>query len=178
MGDVEIQGEKERSPLGVGEGDMEQAEYEEGSSGGSEEEEEEEGPPPRPGRRVTFEERDKLAVEFQERDMYQHSESVYTHVHADLVHVALRLAVSYSVPICVACNGVCIIVCRSTREGSGHDFCIPAGVQQHESQACHKTIGAARGMLYMYIHVHKTQVHVDAYTVEAGRDHVRWHIWP
>ena len=79
MGDIEIQDEKESSPLGVGEGDMEQAEYEEGSSGGAEEEEEEEeGPPPRPGRRVTFEERDKLAVEFQERDMYQHSELVYT----------------------------------------------------------------------------------------------------
>lgn len=86
---MEIQGEEEHSPLAAAEGDMEQAEYEEGSGGGAEEEEEEdEGPPPRPGRRVTFEQRDKLAVEFQERDMYQHSES-YGTVHANLVQCTL-----------------------------------------------------------------------------------------
>ena len=49
-------------------------EEEEGEEEEEEEEEEDEGPPPRPGRRVKFEQRDKLAVEFEERGLFQRSE--------------------------------------------------------------------------------------------------------
>lgn len=80
---MDIDGDRDLSPEGD-EGDMEQTEeYEEEEEGGENGEEEEGegeevedvGPPPRPGRRVTFEQQDKLAVEFQERELYQRSES-------------------------------------------------------------------------------------------------------
>ena len=38
---------------------------------GEETEEEDEEPPDRPGRKVKFEQRDKLAVEFEERDLWK-----------------------------------------------------------------------------------------------------------
>ena len=64
-GDSEQAGEEE-----------EEEEREKGEEGGEEEEEEEdEGPPPRPGRRVKFEQRDRLAVEFQDHGLYRRSES-------------------------------------------------------------------------------------------------------
>lgn len=80
---MDIDDGRELSPQGD-DGEMEQAdeygdEEEGGDNGeegeGEEEEEEDEGPPPRPGRRVTFEQRDKLAVEFEERELYRRSES-------------------------------------------------------------------------------------------------------
>ena len=71
---MDIDRDREPSPLGE-EGDMEQAEeYEDEEEGSVEGEGEEEGPPPKPGRRVKFEQRDRLAVEFQERGMYQRGE--------------------------------------------------------------------------------------------------------
>ena len=53
----------------------EEEEEEEDDEEEEEEEEEDEGPPPRPGRRVKFEQKDRLAVEFQDHGMHQKSES-------------------------------------------------------------------------------------------------------
>ena len=67
-GDVEIEPERDLSPQDIDHS---------GECGSEEEEEEEdddEGPPPRPGRRVKFQQKDRLAVELQEHGMYQRSE--------------------------------------------------------------------------------------------------------
>ena len=132
--DMEIQFDEEQSPLPVDEGDMEQVESEEGSSGDAEEgEEEEEGPPPRPGRRVTFEQRDRLAIEFEERDMYQHSEFVWCMKVTVWFFVYRESPIHCQFVLPVKLPLVSITVCRFKREGPGHDSCIPEGVQQHES---------------------------------------------
>ena len=69
-GDVEIEPERDLSPQDIdhsGECGSEEEEEEE-------EEDDDEGPPPRPGRRVKFQQKDRLAVELQEHGMYQRSE--------------------------------------------------------------------------------------------------------
>ena len=85
---MEVEGDdKELSP----EGDERVMEGESVEEGGEEEEEEEEdeGPPPRPGRRVKFEQRDRLAVEFEERNMCQRSKrggEIHIHVWCREIH--------------------------------------------------------------------------------------------
>lgn len=68
---MDTEGDREVSPQ-----DMEQSEgydEEEDEVEKVEYEEEDIGPPPRPGRRVQFEPKDRLAVELQERDMHRRS---------------------------------------------------------------------------------------------------------
>ena len=74
-GDVEMGPERDLSPQDIDHSEEYGSEEEEEDEEAEEEEkDDDEGPPPRPGRRVKFEQKDRLAVELQEHGMYQRSE--------------------------------------------------------------------------------------------------------
>ena len=72
---VEMEEERELSPQEMDQSEGEEEYASEEGEEEKEEDEEEEGPPPRPGRRVKFEQRNRLAVEFQDHGLSRRSKS-------------------------------------------------------------------------------------------------------